>query len=57
MKSKREALEQKVYEISSKMYQAQGAQPGAAPDMGGAPQPEPGKPDDGVVDADYTEVE
>ncbi len=56
MKAKREALEKKIYEISSKIYQAQGAQQ-AAPDMGGAAQTEPNKPDDGVVDADYTEVE
>ncbi|MEG2259848.1 MAG: Hsp70 family protein, partial [Oscillospiraceae bacterium] len=56
MKSKREVLEKKLYEVSSKIYEATGAQQGAAPDMGGA-EANPGKPDDGVVDADYTEVE
>ena len=60
MKVKRETLEKKLYEISSKIYQQQAPQGapegGPAPDMGGAPQGG-SKPDDGVVDADYTEVE
>ena len=59
MKAKRETLEKKLYEISSKIYQQQAPQGapegGPAPDMGGAQGGS--KPDDGVVDADYTEVE
>ncbi len=55
MKAKREALEQKLYEISSKLYQQQGGDGAEMPDMGAAP--EPGSAPDGVVDADFTEVE
>ena len=60
MKAKREALEQKIYAVSSKIYQHTGAQPGpdtgsqnGPQDNGGGQQP---PHDDGVVDADYTEV-
>jgi len=65
MKSRREALEQKVYEISSKLY-SQANPNGGAGDMGGGNPfggnptdsgSNSGKPDDGVVDADYREVE
>ncbi|MEA5050704.1 MAG: molecular chaperone DnaK [Oscillospiraceae bacterium] len=58
MKARREELEQKVYEVSSKMYQQAAAQhqtenpqAGPAADNGGS------KPGDGPVDADYTEVQ
>jgi molecular chaperone DnaK len=53
IKSKREELENKMYEVSSKLYekaQAEAAASGDDKDIG----PEP---DDGVVDADFTEVE
>lgn len=51
IKAKQEELEKSFYAVSQKMYEAaaqQAQQQGAAPDMGGAP--------DGVVDADFTEV-
>ncbi|MEA4911917.1 MAG: molecular chaperone DnaK [Oscillospiraceae bacterium] len=57
MKSQREELEQKVYEVSSKMYQQAAAQQQAAGGPQEGPAPEGGKPDDGPVDADYTEVQ
>ncbi len=52
IKTTKEALEQKLYELSAKLYQQ------AAP-AEGEQQPEGAAetPDDGVVDADYTEVE
>ncbi|MDO4565735.1 MAG: molecular chaperone DnaK [Oscillospiraceae bacterium] len=65
MKQKREALEQKLYEVSSKVYAQNAPQGGEEPhtygpedaaDASGG-QPQGGAPDDGVVDADYTDVE
>ena len=50
IKAASEALSQKFYEISSKLYQ--NANPGAGPDMGGA---QPGA--DGAYDADYNVVD
>jgi len=56
MKSEREALEQKVYEVSSKLYsQAQAAQQGGFDPNAAAGGAQPH--DDNVVDADFTEVE
>ena len=50
IKTRREELEQKVYEISSKIYSQAQAEANAQPDGEAAA-------DDDVVDADYTEVE
>ncbi|NLL91226.1 MAG: molecular chaperone DnaK [Ruminococcaceae bacterium] len=52
IKSKREELENKMYEVSSKLYER--AQAEAASDDNNDIGPES---DDGVVDADFTEVE
>ncbi|WRS27068.1 molecular chaperone DnaK [Oscillospiraceae bacterium MB08-C2-2] len=49
IKAKQEDLQKKFYEISAKVYEQTG---GAAPEG----TPNPGAPDDGVVDAEYTEV-
>ncbi len=60
MKQKREALEQKLYEVSSKVYAANGQQPPteephtSGPEDAGAGEAPAG---DDVVDADYTDVE
>ena len=57
IKAKQEELEKSFYAVSQKMYEAaaqQAQQQGAAPDMGGAPAG--GSAPDGVVDADFTEV-
>ena len=54
IKTRREALEQKIYEVSSKLYQQAAPEAGAPQQGGEAPKQEGG---DGVVDADYTEVE
>lgn len=57
IKAKQEELEKSFYAVSQKMYEAaaqQAQQQGAAPDMGGAPAG--GAAPDGVVDADFTEV-
>ena len=55
IKAKQEAVQKAFYAISEELYKnaqaAQGAQPGA--DAGAA---NGGKPDDGVVDADFKEV-
>ena len=70
MKAKREELEKKIYEISSKLYSQQGGQnpmDGQVPPAGGGynggygggyeqPQDNGGN-DDNVVDADYREVD
>ncbi|MCL2539781.1 MAG: molecular chaperone DnaK, partial [Oscillospiraceae bacterium] len=50
IKTKREELEQKVYEISSKIYSQAQAEAGAESDA------EPSA-DDGVVEADFTEID
>ena len=64
IKEKSDALQQAFYALSSKMYQQNGGQPGADPNMGGsgagfgggsAPNNGGGN-DDGVVDADFKEV-
>ena len=56
VKSKKDALEKEFQGIATKIYQqaaqAQQAQGGAAQDMGEAP-----KNDDGVIDAEFTDVE
>lgn len=59
IKAKQEELEKAFYAVSQKMYeaaaqQAQSAQQQGAPNMGGAPAG--GQGPDGVVDADFTEV-
>ena len=56
IKAKQEALShvfEKMYQAAAAAQQAAGAQPG--PDMGGNAG-NAGKPDDGVVDADFKEV-
>ncbi len=59
IKSQREALEQKVYEVSSKLYSqqggAQGAEGGYQQSSGSDTSGRNG--DDNVVDADFTEVD
>lgn len=52
MKAKTEELQKVFYELSSKVYQAAGAQ--AQPEQGAAQQDEAGN--DGFVDADYTDA-
>jgi molecular chaperone DnaK len=54
IKAKTDDLQQAFYALSSKMYQQNGGQPGADPNMGG--NPNGGANDDGVVDADFKEV-
>ena len=66
IKAKTDDLQQAFYALSSKMYQQNGGQPGADPNMGGAGfggadpnmggTPNGGANDDGVVDADFKEV-
>ena len=65
IKAKTDDLQQAFYALSSKMYQQNGGQPGADPNMGagfgGADpnmggNPNGGANDDGVVDADFKEV-
>ncbi len=64
IKEKSDALQQSFYALSSKMYQQNGGQPGADPNMGGAgagfgggsAPNNGGGNDDGVVDADFKEV-
>ena len=66
IKAKTDDLQQAFYALSSKMYQRNGGQPGADPNMGGAGfggadpnmsgNPNGGANDDGVVDADFKEV-
>lgn len=64
IKSKAEALTKILYPYVEKMYQQKAAQeaanagqPGAAGSQGGQQDSDPGKPDDDVVDAEYTEVD
>jgi len=53
IKAKQDALQKKFYEVSSKVYQAAGAQ-----EAQGQPQPDAGSAaDDGYVDADYKDVD
>ena len=66
--AKSDDLQQAFYALSSKIYQQNGGQPGAGPDMGGAAgaggfggaadggNHNNGGNDDGVVDADFKEV-
>ncbi|MBR6420803.1 MAG: molecular chaperone DnaK [Oscillospiraceae bacterium] len=57
IKEKTDALQNAFYALSSKFYQQaapQNGQPGGMGGMGDAPQG--GAPDDGVVDADFTEA-
>ena len=66
IKAKTDDLQQAFYALSSKMYQQNGGQPGADPNMGGAGfggadpnmggNPNGGANDDGVLDADFKEV-
>ena len=66
IKAKTDDLQQAFYALSSKMYQQNGGQPGADPNMGGAGfggadpnmggNPNGGANDDGVVDSDFKEV-
>ncbi len=60
IKTKSDDLQQAFYALSSKIYQQNGGQPGADPNMGGAgfggADPNGGANDDGVVDADFKEV-
>ena len=66
IKAKTDDLQQAFYALSSKIYQQNGGQPGADPNMGGAGfggadpnmggNPNGGANDDGVVDADFKEV-
>ena len=68
IKAKSDDLQQAFYALSSKIYQQNGGQPGAGPDMGGAAgaggfggaadggNHNNGGNDDGVVDADFKEV-
>ncbi|MEG1017440.1 MAG: molecular chaperone DnaK [Oscillospiraceae bacterium] len=57
MKTTREALEKKMYEVSSKIYSKTAPQGETAPDNNGAPtENDTGNGGDNVVDADYTEV-
>ena len=58
MKQRREALEQKVYEISSKVYSAaQQAQQAQGQPNYGAPEQDNNNNDNGYTDASYTEVD
>ena len=67
IKAKSDDLQQAFYALSSKVYQQNGGQPGADPNMGGSAgfnSADPnmggnqngGSGDDGVVDADFKEV-
>ncbi len=67
IKAKSDDLQQAFYALSSKVYQQNGGQPGADPNMGGSAgfnsadpnmggNPNGGSGDDGVVDADFKEV-
>ena len=67
IKAKSDDLQQAFYALSSKVYQQNGGQPGADPNMGGSAgfnsadpnmggNPNGGSGDDGDVDADFKEV-
>ncbi|WP_302350563.1 molecular chaperone DnaK [uncultured Ruminococcus sp.] len=67
IKAKSDDLQQAFYALSSKVYQQNGGQPGADPNMGGSAgfnsadpnmggNQDGGSGDDGVVDADFKEV-
>ena len=67
IKAKSDDLQQAFYALSSKVYQQNGGQPGADPNMGGSAgfnsadpnmggNPNGGSGDDGVVDSDFKEV-
>ncbi|MEG1808561.1 MAG: Hsp70 family protein, partial [Oscillospiraceae bacterium] len=61
MKQKREALEQKLYEVSSKAYaqkpEGSPEEPHTYGPVDDSANPADGKTDDNVVDADFTDVE
>ncbi len=57
IKAKQEELQKAFYAVSEKMYkEAAAAAQAAQGAQGAAPGPDAGKPDDGVVDADFKEV-
>ncbi len=57
IKARQEALQKAFYAVSEKMYKdAAAAAQAAQGAQGAAPGPDAGKPDDGVVDADFKEV-
>ncbi|MCK4666341.1 molecular chaperone DnaK [Candidatus Dependentiae bacterium] len=69
IKSSAEAIKKKMFDISSRLYQQAGPQPGQQPPPGGDAGPGPGpgpeqekgkdkdQDDDNVIDADYEEIE
>ena len=54
IKAKQDEVQKAFYAISEELYKNAQAQGAAGPEAG--PAPEPGKPNDGVVDADFKEV-
>ena len=54
IKAKQDEVQKAFYAVSEELYKSAQAQQGPGPEAG--PAPEPGKPDDGVVDADFKEV-
>ena len=57
IKARQEALQKAFYAVSEKLYKdAAAAAQAAQGAQGAAPGPDAGKPDDGVVDADFKEV-
>ena len=60
IKARQDELQKAFYAVSEKIYQqaaqAQGQQPGAAPDQGQQGGSDAGKGGDGAVDADFHEV-
>ena len=54
IKAKQDEVQKAFYAVSEELYKSAQAQQGPGPEVG--PAPEPGKPDDGVVDADFKEV-
>ena len=56
MKAKTEELQKVFYELSSKVYQAAGAQAQADQGAAGTAQQDGGNGKDGFVDADFTDA-
>ena len=56
IKAKQDEVQKAFYAISEELYKNAGGAAGAAPGAEAGPAPEQGKPDDGVVDADFKEV-
>ncbi len=54
IKAKQDEVQKAFYAVSEELYKSAQAQQDPGPEAG--PAPEPGKPDDGVVDADFKEV-